>query len=924
MLANTLLSLIALSISSVEALYGCQLETDYLTSGLNYNYYAYPVAVTETDPSYFESDYTTQILIGSGGGVMENSFSLTADNTLFGVIPQSYILQFTGYFIPQISGIYSVVIDQIADNALFFMGEGAFNCGDESDLNSDSSSYLLFGSTPDDTSVQTYVSLQAGVYYPLRIVTAANGSFGSLNYYFVDPKGNSITDLTGYVFSGQNLVAKVESVESNDTIYGLTAGLSASYITTTNYAGKTVRVATNYDVVVPTATTSVYGETSTTYIQTFELDTATLVQVAVADPALGDGAILSRFVSVSGLPTVATTTATTQTTTAQSGAQNIFPFTNTVNADEGTSPIVNASTVATSAEEEATQALSSLAITTTTTSEAAPSVIATTTTSETEATTDANVSTVETSASQAETTAFVSASIISTTSSAKVSNVDTTEATSDATTDGATTASGKALTVPTDDTSKSNIATSDILATSADETTASSSVESTAATSSEAETKTSSLGLQLSYTPIVSGIPTTGASSVGDAQSVLPSTSATVVASVASSPIPTSATTSTIPDNIPPSNVYVWTALSSSTISLFYYNNALSVPSGGLFKRDTITSVDVAVLIPTPSVVGWNEPTTGTTTVTMTELLNDGTFKTITVEILETPNFTAALSSSVPRSSATGASVSGSVISSSASTVTKPNSLVNASGSLNATTSGTTDSAVNVANAATNGATDGATDGVTNGFTNDATTAASDVATSDVTSGVYVGTSSVTSYGQNQYIDHTSTVFTSNGVVYTAPLDVVHVRCVSKCIVTSIVQTQAVTTIAPFTYTTHVPGKTIHVTETTHLSVCASLAVDNDVFVTRWSTSTEVVPCDVTSTIAAHDETTVSMGQVVYTTQTTIATTTRIAPVESSSESAQSSSETVASASTEPEFNGANHLAGSVVAPLAVLAALLL
>lgn len=748
MMKPTLLSLLSLTLSGVNALYGCGIESGDVTAGMNFKYFAYPAGITETDPKYFEADYKSQMVINNGGGVHDNSFSLTTDNTMFGVIPQNYILEFTGYFKPKSSGIFTVVLDNIADNALLFLGDAAFNCGDENALNENDASYLLFGSTPDNTNTKTYVNLDAGVYYPLRIVTAANGSFGSLNYFFIDPKGNSITDLSDYIFSGENQRAGVSSIIADQKIFGVNPGVSTSYITTTNYNGKTLRLATEYEVIKPSITFSIHGSEQSEYIKTFDETTTTIVVDVIVDPSVADIVRARGNVSNSGNVSNAPTTSTTSTD---------IPLSHTAE---------------------------------------------TTTSTESTSTETPKSETAET-----------------------------------------TTSSTPTLTTESSETTKANVS-----------------------------------------------------------QSITPA------------PVTTS---NTIPDDLSPSNVYVWTDSTSSTISLFYYNDAISVPSGGLFKRDTITSVDVAVLIPTPSVIGWDESTTGTTTVTMTELLYDGTFKTITVEILETPNFkpsSAPISKAVSFTSSTTKSKASSAVSSNVDILPIPS--INASKPISRTNtrtvSGSTVSSV------------AKVSGTVVPVSNKAS--ASNIINTDTTttiaSGVFVGTVSDTIYGQNQYIAHTSTVITSEGVVYTAPLDIAYVLCTGKCELTTIVKDQVMTTTAPYTYTTYVPGHTIHVTETTLLEVQPSMALNADgVFHTTWTTVTKVVPCDVTQSVAGGNQTIASMAETVITTEVTITTTVRIQPMETSSSSAIQSGD---QSGTDLAFNNASKATFSLLGPIIALVAFLL
>lgn len=98
--------------------------------------------------------------------------------------------------------------------------------------------------------------------------------------------------------------------------------------------------------------------------------------------------------------------------------------------------------------------------------------------------------------------------------------------------------------------------------------------------------------------------------------------------------------------------VYIWSGVSTSTQVLTFADGSISVPVGGLFKKDV--TEQTAILIPTPTVTGWTGTYTTTTVIQMTELLDDGEITVVDVTLLETPIFSSDITSSGAQTSSSG------------------------------------------------------------------------------------------------------------------------------------------------------------------------------------------------------------------------------------------------------------------------------
>ncbi|KAG0670435.1 hypothetical protein C6P42_003939, partial [Pichia californica] len=152
---------------------------------------------TANDVSYYDYSYRLQSVVGIASNVKYPDIF----TDLYGAYDQifydglnGYSLQLTGYFVPTQTGIYAFKTDNIDDALMLWIGtSNAFECCNpnvipkNSIYSSDESNagYLFFSTLGNNQN--GYIYLEAGVYYPIRVVFVNNNLTSVLKLYFQTP-----------------------------------------------------------------------------------------------------------------------------------------------------------------------------------------------------------------------------------------------------------------------------------------------------------------------------------------------------------------------------------------------------------------------------------------------------------------------------------------------------------------------------------------------------------------------------------------------------------------------------------------------------------------------------------------------------------------------------------------------------------------
>lgn len=189
----------SLSVSSSLAS-GC--SSVFGSLGYIAKFYPYAIGDEQTvyDISYYESGYQGVSSLGMVSNVLSIDFSwienpdstAPAQGSIYGfsVTSTNFTVELTGYFLPGSLGTYTFEISNVNDGAAVFIGDGsAFQCGKL--LSKRSTSGYIFATGPNGISQGT-VELEAGIYYPVRLVFVNVESNASLNFNIVGPDGTSV------------------------------------------------------------------------------------------------------------------------------------------------------------------------------------------------------------------------------------------------------------------------------------------------------------------------------------------------------------------------------------------------------------------------------------------------------------------------------------------------------------------------------------------------------------------------------------------------------------------------------------------------------------------------------------------------------------------------------------------------------------
>ena len=130
-------------------------------------------------------------------GTLPSNFNYNEEFTI-----SNFTMLLTGYFRPEMSGNYTFTL-KADDLAYLSFGAGnAFDCCGETESVSDPGGFdlIVVWRAADDMSGTVTYDLQAGVYYPLRLLYANRDYYGVLSLTFQDPNGVVHNDFTDHIY----------------------------------------------------------------------------------------------------------------------------------------------------------------------------------------------------------------------------------------------------------------------------------------------------------------------------------------------------------------------------------------------------------------------------------------------------------------------------------------------------------------------------------------------------------------------------------------------------------------------------------------------------------------------------------------------------------------------------------------------------
>lgn len=192
--------------------FGCDVPTASLKNGFDVRLFSYPLSGTQFGTrSFYYSEYTSIAMIGSNQ-VYNTVPSISYRHKTETVIEQwgisfvtfPLLAEFTMYFKTDITGFHSFIFNLIDDGSMVFLGNGAFACCDNVDISGvQPDSEILWAykesiaTDPDTESIDVY--LEAGIYYPMRIVYVNIVHDAQMNFEMKNPFGRQI-DLKSHFF----------------------------------------------------------------------------------------------------------------------------------------------------------------------------------------------------------------------------------------------------------------------------------------------------------------------------------------------------------------------------------------------------------------------------------------------------------------------------------------------------------------------------------------------------------------------------------------------------------------------------------------------------------------------------------------------------------------------------------------------------
>ena len=221
-------------ISGAYSATGCALQTndESLTAGFQATFYNYLLLNDLFDYQYIANGYTVAPIIGRANRITNPNYSLGLIGSILlsGIYNQvtvaaglGYVNELTGYFYAKESGTYTFNLNNVDDAAMVWFGNNdAFTCCQPGVIPGGSVSGALLYSYGHRVSVN--VDLEAGNYYPMRVVLLNVVGTSELDFSVITPAGTVLhDDWTSWVFSIANTQNNVCDT-SEDTSSSITSG----------------------------------------------------------------------------------------------------------------------------------------------------------------------------------------------------------------------------------------------------------------------------------------------------------------------------------------------------------------------------------------------------------------------------------------------------------------------------------------------------------------------------------------------------------------------------------------------------------------------------------------------------------------------------------------------------------------------------
>ncbi|KAM9894454.1 hypothetical protein OXX79_008697, partial [Metschnikowia pulcherrima] len=329
--------IVSLSTVVLGALKGCEPST-ILGRGFDVKFFRYPLRGEDfrTDPNYFREGYKKYGFLQTVPNVSQINFSTdvpggqVARGRVYGydVTISNFTMSIGGYFLATQTGNYT--FNMYADDGGFLqIGAGDSCCGEAVEDASGDSFRALWPSTAN-----TQISLEAGVYYPIKIVFVNWNGPSGLELRYVAPDGQVTTDIGSQIYQMRQLCTRT-------TTRTWTGSVTSTFTSTESLFESVV-----IEVPTPTQTVTTYwtgiATTATTLVGSVGQNNTVLVQVprALSTSYWSNTYTSTTTVtpSAGGQPTVIVNLPNAQTTSLWTG---LFTTTSAITGSDGVAtPVV--------------------------------------------------------------------------------------------------------------------------------------------------------------------------------------------------------------------------------------------------------------------------------------------------------------------------------------------------------------------------------------------------------------------------------------------------------------------------------------------------------------------------------------------------------------------------------------------------------
>ncbi|SSD61959.1 uncharacterized protein SCODWIG_03720 [Saccharomycodes ludwigii] len=199
----------------------------------------------------------------------------------------NFTMELTGYFLAPQTGSYTFTLGYVDDSAGLLFGENAFGCCQQNDITASTTNFLVDAIKNWHVGIQNYavakITMNAGSYYPIRIVFSNAITKASLFFTISLPDGTLLDDMTNYIFTFDEEESYCPAAEDVTTTYTPWTGTYTSTIgtslTTSIGSDGIPTTSTIYTVETPEVegTTTTYTPWTGTYTSTIGTSVTTSV-----------------------------------------------------------------------------------------------------------------------------------------------------------------------------------------------------------------------------------------------------------------------------------------------------------------------------------------------------------------------------------------------------------------------------------------------------------------------------------------------------------------------------------------------------------------------------------------------------------------------------------------------------------------------